>query len=120
MLIYTLIGLLSGLMAGMIGAGGQVIMLPLLMWSGLTYNQSIAIGLAVNAVPQTGPGLYLYYKNGDYKFWESVYVIIGSTIGVLFGAYIVTAYELSKKFMCRVLSISMIILAIIMWYSFGQ
>ena len=119
MLIYILIGLLSGIMAGMLGAGGNVIMLPLLMWSGLTYNQSIAIGLAVNAVPHTGPGLYLFYKNGDYKFWESLYVILGSTIGVLVGAYMITAFKLSQKFMCRVLSIIMVILAGIMWYNFG-
>jgi uncharacterized membrane protein YfcA len=120
MLHYIIIGLISGLLAGMIGAGGQVIMLPLLMSTGLTYNQSLAIGLAVNAVPQTGPGLYLYYKNGDFKLRESIYVIIGSTIGVLFGAYIVTKYKLSQKIMSRILSISMIILAGIIWYKFGK
>jgi uncharacterized membrane protein YfcA len=120
MLKYVLIGLLSGLLAGMIGAGGQVIMLPLLMWTGLTYNQSIAIGLAVNAVPQTGPGLYLYYKKGDYKFLESIYVIIGSTLGVLIGAYTVTKYKLSQKIMSRILAISMIFLSGIIWYNFGQ
>ena len=110
---------MSGLLAGMIGAGGRVIMLPLLMWTGLTYNQSIAIGLAVNAVPQTGPGLYLYYRKGEYKIIESIYVIIGSTIGVLIGAYIVTEYNLSQKLMSRVLAIGMVILAGIIWREFG-
>lgn len=112
--------MISGLLAGMIGAGGQVIMLPLLMWTGLTYNQSIAIGLAVNTVPQTGPGLYLYYKNGDFKWRQSIFVIIGSTIGVLTGAYIATKYKLSQKLMSRILAISMVILSVIIWYNFGQ
>lgn len=118
MLKYILIGLISGVLAGIIGIGGQVIMMPLLMWSGLSYNQSLAVGLAVNAVPQTGPGLYLYYKNGDFKWKESLYVIIGSTIGVFFGAYFVTKNNLSQKFMSKLLSIGMVILAGLIWYNY--
>jgi uncharacterized membrane protein YfcA len=115
LLILIIIGLISGFMAGLLGSGGQVIMMPLLIFFGLSYNESIAINLAVNAVPQTGPGLYLYYKKGAFKFKETIAVIIGSCFGVLRGAYFVTNYNMSQKFLTKMLAIVMITLGVIIW-----
>jgi uncharacterized membrane protein YfcA len=118
-LLFIFVGLFSGIMAGIVGSGGQVVMMPLLLLCGLNYNESIAINLAVNAVPQTVPGLYLYYKKGQFKYKESIAVIIGSTFGIFIGAYVVTKNNLSQKFLIRILSLSMIILGYIIWYIWG-
>jgi uncharacterized membrane protein YfcA len=116
---YLSVGILSGILTGSIGAGGAVVMVPLLMSCGLTLQESVAIGLAVTAVPQSGPGLYLYYKKGDFRAKEALFVIIGSLIGVLMGSYIVIKYKFTQKTLSRFLSFLMIFLGILMGYFYG-
>ena len=114
---FLVIGLCCGLLAGTLGAGGYSIMMPLLMWSGMSYAEAVAVGLAVNSVPQGAPGLYLYYKKGKWRVNESIAVIIGSTIGVLIGAYIITTYKIPQLLLTRILAISMILIGIVIGLS---
>jgi uncharacterized membrane protein YfcA len=107
---FLIIGLVCGLLAGTLGAGGYSIMMPLLMWSGMSYAEAVAVGLAVNSVPQGAPGLYLYWKKGEWKIRESIAVMIGSTIGVFIGAYAITNYKISQDTLTRILAVSMILI----------
>lgn len=116
---YLSVGILSGILTGSIGAGGAVVMVPLLMSCGLTIQESVAIGLAVTAVPQSVPGLYLYYKKGDFRPKEALFVIIGSLIGVLMGSYIVINYKFTQKTLSRFLACLMIFLGILIGYFYG-
>jgi hypothetical protein len=116
---YLLVGIISGILTGSIGGGGQVVIVPLLMYCGLSFQEGVAISLAVNAVPQSAPGLYLYYKKGDFKLREAIFVIIGALIGVFFGSYLVIKYKLTQKTLSRFLSFLMIFLGILVGYIYG-
>jgi hypothetical protein len=116
---FISVGILSGILTGSIGGGGQVVIVPLLMYCGLTFQEGVAISLAVNAIPQSAPGLYLYYKKGDFKPREALSVIIGAVMGVFVGSYIVLKYKFSQKALSRFLSFLMVILGILVGYFYG-
>ena len=60
--MYIFIGLLTGVSMGMIGIGAGVISMPLLIYAGLSVKQSVAIGMVMQVLPQSIPGVINYWK----------------------------------------------------------
>ena len=90
--LYFLIGAMSGITMGIVGVGAGMITIPLLLYSGLTINQSVGISLIMQLLPQSLPGVMMYYKNGHINrsiLAISACVVLGSLIGISMGAYIV-------------------------------
>ena len=54
----------------------------------MTPHETIATVLLLHVIPQSLPGLYLYYKKGHLNFTKSMFVVIGSMLGVYLGSYI--------------------------------
>mgnify|MGYP006107406935 CR=1 FL=1 len=88
-LIYILIGIFSGINMGIVGIGAGILLIPLLVSTGVSIQTAVATGLVLQMVPQSLPGVWLYYKRGFLDWWLSLYIIIGSTIGIYIGAYLV-------------------------------
>jgi uncharacterized membrane protein YfcA len=107
-----LIGLFSGLLMGMIGIGGGVIMLSLMVLSGISLKHAVAITLVLQMVPQSIFGVYEYWKNGFVNWWFSLFIIIGSTIGIYGGSLLSTQNIISTPNLYLILSISLIIAGI--------
>lgn len=114
---YFGIGLISGISVGILGIGAGVIMIPLLINAGLTIKQAIAVGLVLQVVPQSLPGVIMHYRNGTLPIKESVYVVLGSGIGIAIGTYILTSKIIpDEKYLYASLCILIIAIAIYIWF----
>ena len=102
-LLYLFIGIITGVSIGIVGIGAGVLLIPLLIASGLTIHNAIATGLALQVVPQSLPGLWLYHKKGHLNIVASIYIIIGSLLGITLGAYLVNEHYINEKNMYRML-----------------
>lgn len=91
-LIYFLIGTISGLSMGIVGVGAGMLTIPLLIYTGLTMKQSVGISLIMQLLPQSLPGVIMYYKNGAINLSViliAMFVVIGSLVGIYMGSYLV-------------------------------
>lgn len=102
MILYFLIGTLSGISMGVIGVGAGMLTIPLLLYSGLTLHESVGISLIMQLLPQSLPGVILYYKEGSITITTAIiamFVVIGSLIGIYLGSYLVHNNYINLKFM---------------------
>ena len=104
---YLVVGIISGLFTGSVGVGSGVILVPLLTQLGMSLSQSIATGLLLQLVPQSIFGVIEYYNAGDIVWKNSLIVLIGSSIGIYFGAMINTKKWISNKYLYLILSITL-------------
>ena len=102
MILYFLIGALSGISMGIVGVGAGMLTIPLLIYSGLTLQESVGISLIMQLLPQSLPGVMLYYKNGNITYITAIialFVVIGSLLGIYLGSYLVNNNYINLKFM---------------------
>lgn len=80
-------GFLSGIMNGLLGAGGGLIVVPLLKHYGLEQQKAQATAISI-ILPLTAISSFIYYVNGniplDYNLW---YIPIGA-LGAVAGAFL--------------------------------
>lgn len=118
MLFIAFAGFISGIIMSLIGIGGGAFLVPLLLFSGMSLQQAVAIVLFTQVIPQALPGLIVYYKNGVFPWKEGLIVTLGSFIGVSIGAYIANAEIISLKYLYRAMAFSLLILSIMVWWKF--
>ena len=103
-IILTIIGIITGTSVGLTGIGSGVLTMPLLLYVGLNYHEAIATVLLMHVIPQSLPGLYLYYKKGHLDMSKSIFVVIGSMIGVCLGSYINCEKLISQDMLYKLLA----------------
>jgi len=113
-ILFLLTGIITGILMGVVGIGGGALLIPMLMMLGLSIKEAIAMSLVLQMVPQTLPGVYLYYKQGYVKIYKSIALIIGSVIGVFIGSYLVVNNFISEKIMLYTLGVCLLVIGIIM------
>jgi hypothetical protein len=86
-LILIVIGIITGVMAGMLGIGGAIIMIPALVFL-LGINQLTAQGtsLAVMLPPIGIIAAYNYYKAGQVNIKYAIILAIFFLVGSYFGS----------------------------------
>ena len=94
-----------GVLIGLFGNGGSVFLLPLLSYFGFTMPQVVAISLFLNMVPNTLPGLVMYYKEGHLLWRPAAVVVIATIIGVAFGSYIGSKEMIPQLYLYRVFTV---------------
>lgn len=79
----TLIGLASGLLAGIVGGGSDAIIVPLLVATKVLTSFKTAVGTSLaTLLPPVGIfAVVNYYKTGDVKIWYAMWLAIMFTIG---------------------------------------
>lgn len=102
-LVYTLIGCITGISIGLVGIGAGVLFIPFLVWYGVPIKTAIAVGLALQVVPQSLPGFYLYYKDGVVDWFVIIWTLIGSTIGISIGSFISTKGYITERGIYKIL-----------------
>ena len=117
-LIFILIGFFTGISIGIVGIGAGILLMPLLIATGMSIHGAVATGLALQLVPQSLPGLYLYHKKGHFDFWTSLYIILGSLLGITSGAYLVNNEYISEKLMYTFLFAMLLLSTIYIGYNF--
>jgi|TARA_B100000035_G_scaffold314669_2_gene331731 hypothetical protein len=117
--LYFLIGALSGVFMGVIGVGAGMITIPLLIYSGLNIKQSVGISLIMQLLPQSLPGVLMYYKEKyiTYKImFIAMMVVIGSFFGIYFGSFLVLNKLVNEDISYIILSLLLIFSGIYIMY----
>jgi uncharacterized membrane protein YfcA len=87
LLLLILIGIFTGFMAGMLGIGGAIIMIPALAFMiGLTQQSAQGTSLAVMLPPIGILAAYNYYKAGQVNLKFAMILAITFIIGSYFGS----------------------------------
>lgn len=117
MLILLLaIGVITGIMAGMLGIGGAIIMIPALVFI-LGLNQQMAQGtsLAVMLPPIGIFAAYNYWKAGQVNIKFAIILAVAFIIGSYFGSKI--ALNLPQSLLKKIFGILLLLVAAKMLFS---
>lgn len=112
-IIYALIGMLAGISMGIIGIGAGVITLPLLIATGMNIKKAVGCILLMQLLPQSLAGVLIYHKDKNIDYTSSLIVIIGSVLGIIIGAYMVSSNIISESFTYKLLTIVLICTSIV-------
>jgi len=116
LLILIVIGILSGLLAGIFGVGGAIIVIPALVFIlGLSQHEAQGTSLAFMLPPVGILATWNYWKEGNVN-WKIALVL---SITFVVGAYLGSRFSLniSDRALRRAFGVLLIIMAIKMIFS---
>jgi uncharacterized membrane protein YfcA len=115
-LLLLLIGVVTGIMAGMLGIGGAVIMIPSLVFI-LGFSQQMAQGtsLAVMLTPIGIIAAYNYWKVGQANIKFALILAAAFIIGSYFGSKI--ALNLPQNVLKKIFGVLLLLIAAKMLFS---
>ena len=91
-ILYVILGLVTGILSGLIGIGGAVIIIPVLVIvCGLSQQMAQGTTLALMVPPIGLLAAWMYYKQGFVDLKIAALICIGFFIGGLIGAKFATA-----------------------------
>jgi uncharacterized membrane protein YfcA len=116
LLIVIVIGIITGIMAGMLGIGGAIIMIPALVLL-LGFSQQTAQGtsLAVMLPPIGIIAAFNYYKEGYVNIKVALILAVAFIIGSYFGSKI--ALNLPQTVLKKIFGILLLLVAAKMLFS---
>ncbi len=86
-LILIVIGIITGIMAGMLGIGGAIIMIPSLVYIlGISQQTAQGTSLAVMLPPIGIIAAYNYYKAGNVNIKFAIILAVFFLVGSYFGS----------------------------------
>ena len=87
LLILIIIGIITGVMAGMLGIGGAIIMIPaLVLLLGISQQTAQGTSLAVMLPPVGIIAAYNYYKAGHVNIRFAIILAVFFLVGSYFGS----------------------------------
>ena len=104
-----MIGFITGISVGAVGIGAGSLLMPILIIMGIPIKTAVSTGLAIQLIPQSLPGLWLYYKKGHFDLKLSFWIIIGYLLGTTFGSYLVNYNIINEKLTYKFLFVMMIL-----------
>jgi uncharacterized protein len=108
--ILIAIGILTGVMAGMLGIGGAIIMIPALVFLlGLSQQTAQGTSIAVMLPPVGIIAAYNYYKAGHVDIKYAVVLAICFLVGSYFGSKL--ALNLPQVMLKRIFGILLLLVA---------
>ena len=109
-LLFTVIGLLAGILSGMFGIGGGIIIVPALIYlCGFDQLKAQGTSLAIMLPPVGVLAFIEYYKRGQVNIKAGILICIFLVIGSVFGAKIANNIPISiikKGFAILMIAIS--------------
>jgi uncharacterized protein len=116
LLILIVIGIVTGFMAGMLGIGGAIIMIPaLVFFLGITQQTAQGTSLAVMLPPIGILAAYNYYKAGQVNIWFAVVLAVFFLVGSYFGSKL--ALNLPQQLLKKIFGILLLVVAVKMLFS---
>jgi hypothetical protein len=114
-LIFVIIGLTAGVLAGMFGIGGGIVIVPaLILFAGFAPRVANGTSLAVFLLPVGALGAYTYYKEGHVKVSAALIMAIGLFLGSYLGARI--NQQMSALALKRGFALLLVVTAARMWF----
>ncbi len=109
--LYILLGLLTGVFSGMFGLGGGVIIIPALVFLfGLSQHQAQGTTLALLVPPIGLLAAWQYYNQGYVDLKIAAFVCLGFFFGGLLGAKIVVG--LPEPLLRRLFGLALLMISI--------
>lgn len=110
LLILIGIGIVTGIMAGMLGIGGAIIMIPALVFLlGITQQNAQGTSLAVMLPPVGILAAYNYYKAGQVNIKFAIVLAVCFLVGSYFGSKI--ALTLPQAALKKIFGILLLLVA---------
>lgn len=104
------LGLLAGILAGLLGIGGGLVIIPgLVLWLGLTQHEASGTSLAA-VVATSGSALISFGIEGAVDWQAAALIAIGALVGVSIGARVI--HRIPAKVLARTFSAVVLIAAI--------
>ena len=109
----TLIGIVSGLLAGIVGGGSDAIIVPALVAFKVMDSYKMAVGTSLaTLLPPVGIfAVYNYYKKGDVNIWYALYLALTFTIGSYIMSFV--GIEINKNLTRKIYAMFLIVLGVI-------
>jgi uncharacterized protein len=110
MLILIVIGIITGVMAGMLGIGGAIIMIPALVFLlGISQQTAQGTSLAVMLPPIGIIAAYNYYKAGQVNIRFAIILAVFFLVGSYFGSKL--ALNLPQPVLKKIFGILLLLVA---------
>lgn len=110
-ILYILLGLLTGVSSGMFGLGGGIIIIPALVFLfGLSQHQAQGTTLALLVPPIGLLAAWQYYKQGYVDLKIAAFVCLGFFFGGLIGAKLVVG--LPEPILRRLFGVALLMISI--------
>jgi uncharacterized protein len=109
-------GILAGILAGLVGVGGGVVIVPALVYF-LGFNQKMAQGTSLAVLlPPTGALAFLqYYRTGNVDLRVAALIVLGLLLGGWVGGG--WAQHLSNAALRKGFAVFLMLTAINMWFT---
>lgn len=112
------IGLTAGVLAGLLGIGGGVLMVPAMVLI-MGFDQHIAQGTSLLVIiPAAAFGSFTHHRHGRLALRDAAVLAVGGVLGALLGS--VTALSLDEELLRRLFAILMLAVAARMLMQRGQ
>lgn len=116
LLILIVIGIITGIMAGLLGIGGAIIMIPALVFLlGLSQHAAQGTSLAVMLPPIGLIAAYNYYKAGEVNIKFALILAAAFIVGSYFGSKI--ALNITPTVLKKIFGILLLLVAAKMLFS---
>ena len=113
-MLYIIIGVAAGVLAGLFGIGGGVIIVPALLYAA-RMSQLTATGTSLGALllPVGALGAWEYYRTGNLDVRAALLIAVGLFAGAFFGAKL--AHMLTAVHLRRAFAVFLVLVAIRVW-----
>jgi len=116
LLILIVIGIITGFMAGMLGIGGAIIMIPALVFLlGMTQQTAQGTSLAVMLPPIGVIAAYNYYKAGHVNIKFALILAAAFIVGSYFGSKL--AINIPQPVLKKIFGVLLLLVAARMLFS---
>lgn len=109
MLQYSLLGLLVGLITGLIGSGGNTLLVLALMLLGFPTREIFGTSLFIQLLPLEILGVYEYYQSGNINLRLALFISIGMLLGIYFGSNLSVNKYIDEKLLKNIFAIVLLI-----------
>jgi len=115
----SIIGIISGIIGGAIGTSGSNVIIPGLLWSGITKDYKVAAGTTLLTIlpPLSIGAVYTYYKAGDLQIDTSIVLMITYGIAATFASIYVVKY-ISNQSLILFYAVYLFIISMYFFYKY--
>ena len=117
-LIYVIIGLAAGVLAGLFGIGGGILIVPALaQFAKMPFKEATGTSLGALLLPVGLLGAITYYRSGNLDPRASLLVALGILFGAFAGAKL--AELVASATLQRAFAIFLVLVAVKLWFKAG-
>jgi len=110
-ILYLLLGLITGILSGLIGIGGAIIIIPtLVLFFGLSQHMAQGTTLALMIPPIGLLAAWTYYKSGFVDLKIAAFICIGFFFGGLVGAQFAT--DISNQLLRKIFGVVLLLISL--------